>query len=248
MSGAAKIYNETSFLQQEYGLELIELMDEFLTSCNTNHKILDLGCGTGYLASVVAQKVTATVLGVDPDKERVALAQSSYSDFTNLRFIEGSHETFPAEQYDLIFSNIVFHWIKNKDVLFERAYKYLKSGGQFVFCVPSNLASILYAVSHLMGPDEGAAILNSFSFATSDEYMQLAVDNGFAISYYGEKIMRNQWKDIDDLITWWTGVCHGAFDPTAIDPVKLENFKKPYGKQPVNVVHPVFYYFILTKQ
>ena len=36
--------------------------DEFLTSAN--HKMLDLGCGTGYLVSVVAHKVTATVLGL----------------------------------------------------------------------------------------------------------------------------------------------------------------------------------------
>ena len=201
MSDSAEIYNDTSLLQQEYGLELIELMDEFLTSAN--HKVLDLGCGTGYLASVVAQKVKATVLGVDPDKERIALAQNSYSDLKNLQFIEGSHETFPAEQYDLIFSNIVFHWIKNKDVLFERASKHLKSGGQLVFCVPSHLSTILRELSYLMGPDKYAAILNSFSFATSNEYKQLAVDHGFAVLHFEDKIMGHFWKDIDDLITWW---------------------------------------------
>ena len=246
MSDAANIYNNTSFMQQEYGLELIELMDEFLTSAN--HKVLDLGCGTGYLASVVAQKVTATVLGVDPDKERVALAQNSYSNLKNLQFIEGSHETFPAEQYDLIFSNIVFHWIKNKDVLFERASKYLKSGGQFVFCVPSYLPSILCKLSYLMGPDKGAAILNSFSFATSDEYKQLAVDHGFAVLHFEDKIIEHLWKNIDDLITWWTGVCHGVFDPSAIDPVELQNFKKPYGEKPVDIGMPEFYYFTMIKQ
>ena len=48
--------------------------------------ILDLGCGTGavtaYLAELVGQE--GKVLGVDPDKQRLKVAQESYKGIKNL--------------------------------------------------------------------------------------------------------------------------------------------------------------------
>ena len=48
--------------------------------------MLDLGCGTGYLASVLAQRVgpEGKVTGVDPDRERIRLAQEQYGTINNL--------------------------------------------------------------------------------------------------------------------------------------------------------------------
>ena len=72
--------------------------------------ILDLGCGTGELSAYLAQLVgnSGKVVGVDPDKERLELAQKSHSNIDNLSFIEGSSSNFPgmgSESYDIIFSN-----------------------------------------------------------------------------------------------------------------------------------------------
>ena len=249
MATSTKIYHDTSNIQKKCGVELIDLIGEkSLASCN---KILDLGCGTGYLASVMAMKaVEGTVLGVDPDKDRIELAQTNYSNIKNLKFIEGTHETFPADEYDLVYSNYVLHWIKSKDVLFQRVYKYLKNGGQFGVCVPCCLqwAPVCLQLSQLMGPDRGKAILNSFAYASPDEYKQLAAENGFTISYFKDKTIPYQWNNIDDVITWLTGVCHGAFDPSAIDPVALESFKKPYGEEPVMIDRDVLYFTLIKHE
>ena len=74
--------------------------------------ILDLGCGTGelsaYLAELAGPKVK--VVAVDPDKERLLLAQQSFGEVKNLSFVEGSASNFPGiNSYSIIFSNLIRH-------------------------------------------------------------------------------------------------------------------------------------------
>ena len=52
--------------------------------------ILDLGCGTGELFAYMAELVgpEGKVVGVDPDEERLLLAQQCYGEVKNLSFVE----------------------------------------------------------------------------------------------------------------------------------------------------------------
>ena len=97
--------------------------------------ILDLGCGTGELSAYLAELVgpEGKVVGVDPDKERILLAQQSYSAVKNLSFVEGNASNFPgigSESYDIIFSNYVIHWISDKQQLFKNMFKGLNPEGK----------------------------------------------------------------------------------------------------------------------
>ena len=76
--------------------------------------VLDLGCGPGNLTVRLAEKVAPqrSVVGVDPDAERIKVAQEKYGGETNVTFFVGSDAEFPgrrAETYDIIYSNIVIH-------------------------------------------------------------------------------------------------------------------------------------------
>ena len=97
--------------------------------------ILDLGCGTGELSAYLADLVgpERKVVAVDPDKERILLAQQSYGDVKNLSFVEGSASNFPgigSESYDIIFSNCVIHWIPDKQQVFRNMFQSVKDGGK----------------------------------------------------------------------------------------------------------------------
>ena len=61
----------------------------------TGKHILDLGCGTGNLSSVIAEKlgVNGRLVGVDPDGARFALARRTFGHLKNLIFEEGSCDT-----------------------------------------------------------------------------------------------------------------------------------------------------------
>ena len=95
--------------------------------------ILDLGCGTGELSAYLAELVgpEGKVVAVDPDKERILLAQQSYGEVKNLSIMEGSASNFPgigSESYDIIFSNYVIHWIPDKHEVFQNMFTSLKRG------------------------------------------------------------------------------------------------------------------------
>ena len=125
---SAEAYDQTSEQQGEMGIEL--LAEATLTSGGT---VLDLGCGTGQLSCVLAEKVgpNGRVVAVDPDKERLALAREKHRR-SNIEYLEADDKTFPIDQYDLIFLNMVIHWIHKKE-LFERVFNCLKPGGQLAF-------------------------------------------------------------------------------------------------------------------
>lgn len=78
------LYSEISVLQKEHGEELIKQL-----SLAKNMKVLDLGCGTGYLSALLADSVgpEGEVVAVDPDEARLALAKKQYSR-PNLVFIQ----------------------------------------------------------------------------------------------------------------------------------------------------------------
>ena len=57
------------------------------------------------------------VVAVDPDGERLKIAREKYS-ASNIEYTQADDKTFPPGQCDLIFSNIVIHWISDKKALF----------------------------------------------------------------------------------------------------------------------------------
>ena len=90
----AQLYSEVSSLQIKHGEELIEKL-----SLEKNMKILDLGCGTGYLSAVLADYVgpEGSVVAIDPNKGRLEIAKKRYSR-PNLMFLEANDVTLPEDQ------------------------------------------------------------------------------------------------------------------------------------------------------
>jgi len=130
----AEIYHKTAMKQYEDGTTLIDLL-----SPTEKSKVLDLGCGTGYLSKVLGERVSpgGEVVGVDPDKARIKVAKEKYAS-SNVVFFEGSTNEFPEDQYDFIFSNYVLHWVKDKESAFKKVYKNLKAAWRSLWipCFP----------------------------------------------------------------------------------------------------------------
>lgn len=72
-------------------------------------------------------------MAIDPDVSRLQVARISYRD-SNLEFKEGAAENIPgAGGYDVIFSNHVLHWCRDKPKAFSEIGRCLKPGGNFGF-------------------------------------------------------------------------------------------------------------------
>ena len=223
----ARLYSEVSDLQKEHGKEMIQLL-----ALEKNITILDLGCGTGYLSALLADCVgpEGKVVAIDPNKSRLDLAEKQHSR-PNLVFLEANDLTFPEDRYDLVFSNYVLHWIKNKNALFNKVYRNLKPGGQFAFGVCTHQPTLVEQMDDLMGPE----MRQCFHWMSASEYNHLATTVGFEVTYSDVQKKTVHFESIEHLMQVYHGSTDGRFNPEKIEPAVLQVFKQPFGDRPVDL-------------
>ncbi|MCC6179348.1 MAG: class I SAM-dependent methyltransferase [Chloroflexi bacterium] len=78
-----------------------------------SQRVLDVGCGPGYFARLLAEVVgpDGLVVGVDPSAEMIGYAHRKASRIGQLQFQIGTAEalSFPDEQFDTVVSTLVMH-------------------------------------------------------------------------------------------------------------------------------------------
>ena len=142
----AEEYEKSSNLQKENGIELLRIL-----APQKGIKALDLGCGIGFHSKILSALVGSDglIIAIDPDAQRLAYARENYS-ATNLHYLDGSVNSIPGNDYDLVFSSCVLHWIEDKDSVFKHVSRCLKSGGRFGFVCSthSEMIDIVTEVTH----------------------------------------------------------------------------------------------------
>lgn len=94
--------------------------------------VLDAGCGSGRVTEMLLERLPlGHVIAVDEAPSMVEHARTRLGDrATVLR--ASLTELALDEPVDAVFSNAVFHWIADHDLLFERLFAALKPGGRLV--------------------------------------------------------------------------------------------------------------------
>jgi len=227
----ANVYSEISVLQKEHGKELIKQL-----SLAKNMKVLDLGCGTGYLSALLADCVgpEGEVVAVDPDEARLALARKQYSR-PNLVFIHANDATFPEGQYDLVFTNFVLHWVGNKAALLNKVYQNLKPGGQFASVFPEHQPAVFDCMVDLMGQEMAKEMNKDYHWILALEYNHLATAVGFNVTSCNVQNKTLYFTNVETLLKWFCVSTGGRFDPKKVNPATLEEFKWPYGDGPATI-------------
>lgn len=138
METNAQNYDQLSQPQFEYGCRFVNEL-----SLYPGVKVLDMGCGTGLITKHIADIIgpDGQVIGIDPDAERIKVAQEKYKDVGHLEFHVGSSVAgFPHETeayYDFHITCNAFHWFppQDKKSYLQKAYNSLKPGGKLaIFC------------------------------------------------------------------------------------------------------------------
>lgn len=119
-------------------------------------RVLDVGCGTGYVLRELAARLPGTVefLGVDPAPGMIEVARSAASD-RRLSFTGGTAERLPADDdaYDLVVSTTSFdHWSDQAAGIRECA-RVLAPGGTLV--LTDQFSALLWPT--LLGSRRGKA-------------------------------------------------------------------------------------------
>ena len=120
----ANLYDDKHSFVFRYGEDLVELLKP-----QAGERILDLGCGTGYLTSIIANS-GASVVGIDNSIEMVTKAKTEYPE---LEFQVQSADNFHFEEkFNAIFSNAVLHWVHDKEKVIDCMYSNMKKSESLV--------------------------------------------------------------------------------------------------------------------
>lgn len=101
---------------------------------NTENKdIIDIGCGSGELSSILA-KTANSVLGIDISQKMLNIAREKNIN-SNTRYQELSMENISSlsEKFDIAVSSLAFHYVENFEKLILDISKLLRKRGSLIF-------------------------------------------------------------------------------------------------------------------
>lgn len=174
MEWNSQLYDNKHNFVAEYGKGLLEFIPN-----NVEQSILDLGCGTGMLTTQL-RTLGSKVIGVDSSQSMIDKAKEQ---FTNTEFMVCDALDLPFQkEFDVVFSNAVFHWISDHNTLLKNIHKVLKEQGLLVceFGANGNIATIENAFIAACS-NFGYGYEPKFNFPTVENFGKLLENNGFMI-------------------------------------------------------------------
>ena len=118
-------------------------------------RVLDLGCGTGQLATRIKRERPATdVVGCDFSAGMLSRAAGRCH---QVRWIRGDAGRLPFNDgtFDVVTSTEAFHWFPDQDAVLREVYRVLTPGGRFLLAMVNPPARVVsdafYAGSRLIG-------------------------------------------------------------------------------------------------
>jgi trans-aconitate 2-methyltransferase len=139
-------------------------------------KILDVGCGPGNSTRALAQRwPAANVLGIDSSVAMIEKAKADYPtsnwevmDALSIRYVN---------EFDIIFSSAVIHWIPDHRSLFKNLFQALTDKGVIAIQMPLYHEMPVFAMVdqlyHHTFPDSPFASGRVFNFHSADYYHDL---------------------------------------------------------------------------
>ena len=142
-------------------------------------RILDLGCGDGFLTQKLAD-LGCSMVGVDASAAQIETARSLGLD---ARVADAQKLGFGPE-FDAVFSNATLHWMRDPDAAIDGAWRALKPGGRFVGeCGGAGCVALIRAALERALAKRGhrLADYNPWYFATGEEYASRLAARGFTV-------------------------------------------------------------------
>lgn len=176
MKWDSSLYDNSQHYVSEYGNELLNFIPE-----DEEQTILDLGCGTGDLTNAINYRFkTQSIKGIDSSLEMIEKARSKYG---NMEFEVCDAMQMPYKnEYDVIISNAVLHWIKLQNMLHRYIYQALKENGLFIceFGGSKNIYKIKNAFRLALKKYDDT-YENPFYFPSVKDHTKVVLTAGFTI-------------------------------------------------------------------
>lgn len=190
----ASLYDSQYNYIYKYGEDVIRLL-----APHNGERILDLGCGTGYLTHLIAQ-AGPRITGIDKSPSMIARAQALYPDL-DFRVMSATDFHFETP-FDAVFSNATLHWVLDKEAAIERIAQALNTGGRFILEMGAkgNVEEIIVATRKVLnrhGYYTNAAT-QLWYFPSLSEYTTLLEKKGFRVRFAAHFDRPTELKDTEN--------------------------------------------------
>jgi SAM-dependent methyltransferase len=99
-------------------------------------RVVDLGCGFGWFCRWAAEQGAVSVLGIDISEKMLERAhETTESEAVTYRRADLEELELPAAAFDLAYSSLAFHYLRDMPALFAKLHAALVPGGSLVFSV-----------------------------------------------------------------------------------------------------------------
>lgn len=182
----AEDYRQNSTAQQQWAQQLIAKLN--LTGTEA---VLDVGCGDGKVTTEIASHLPhGQVVGIDNSQAMIALAAREYPThrYANLIFQQmDARELRFSDQFDVVFSNAVLHWIEDHIPVITGMHQSLKPGGRMLLQMgahngmPEFMAALDQVLALPQWRDYFAGFSCPYGFKSIEDYQCWLPAAGFVI-------------------------------------------------------------------
>ncbi|MEM2908691.1 MAG: class I SAM-dependent methyltransferase [Candidatus Bilamarchaeaceae archaeon] len=147
-------------------------------------KILDVGCGDGFLLD----KLRGKLFGVDVSPKRVKTAKERLGDKATIIIADARKLPFRDQFFDVVVCSEVLEHIRNPDLVISEIFRVTKNGGVAIITVPNEQIMCLGRLLMLKFPIKIPDHINSFKIADIERIIGAKADKVVFIPPVGEYI------------------------------------------------------------
>ena len=125
-------YENDSVVQKSASEILFDLL-----KIQPNDDVLDLGCGTGHISSLIRDKTSGKVVGVDPSEGMIEKAHNKFSHQDISFHVCFAEQLDYQNEFDVIFCNSALQWFVNPPKALKACHNSLKINGRMAIQAPA---------------------------------------------------------------------------------------------------------------